>query len=203
MTSGMEPQNRKRKLIEPDFLLVAYASGYFPMAESAGGEIGWYSPDPRAIIDLEAFHIPRSLQLTLRKDLFRIEIDRDFESVIRECAKREETWISEEIVRSYVELHRLGYAHSLECWQHDALAGGLYGVALGAAFFGESMFSRKRDASKVALVHLVRRLKERGYLLLDTQFITPHLQRFGALEIPREEYLRQLKLALRKNCQFM
>jgi leucyl/phenylalanyl-tRNA--protein transferase len=199
----MEPQRTKRKLIEPDFLLVAYASGYFPMAESADGEINWYSPDPRAVIDLKAFHIPRSLQLTLRKELFRMEVDRDFESVIRECARREETWISEEIVQAYMELHKLGYAHSVECWQKDELVGGLYGVALGAAFFGESMFSRKRDASKVALVHLVRRLNDRGYLLLDTQFNTPHLQRFGALEISRDEYLKQLKTALRKYCQFV
>jgi len=121
----MEPQRTKRKLIEPDFLLVAYASGYFPMAESADGEINWYSPDPRAVIDLKAFHIPRSLQLTLRKELFRMEVDRDFESVIRECARREETWISEEIVQAYMELHKLGYAHSVECWQKDELVGGL------------------------------------------------------------------------------
>ena len=132
-----------------------------------------------------------------------MEVDRDFESVIRECARREETWISEEIVQAYMELHKLGYAHSVECWQKDELVGGLYGVALGAAFFGESMFSRKRDASKVALVHLVRRLNDRGYLLLDTQFNTPHLQRFGALEISRDEYLKQLKTALRKYCQFV
>lgn len=198
----MEHRHTKRSTIEPDFLLAAYASGYFPMAESADGEIGWYSPDPRAILDLGAFHITRSLRLTVKKEPFEILLNRDFERVMRECAKREETWISEEIIQSYVELRRLGTAHSVECWEDNELAGGLYGVALGGAFFGESMFSRKRDASKVALVHLVQRLNEKGYLLLDTQFITPHLRGFGAVEIPRHEYLKRLKVAVQKECRF-
>lgn len=198
----MEHRHTKRSTIEPDFLLAAYASGYFPMAESADGEIGWYSPDPRAILDLGAFHITRSLRLTVKKEPFKILLNRDFERVMRECAQREETWISEEIIQSYVELRRLGCAHSVECWEDNELAGGLYGVALGGAFFGESMFSRKRDASKVALVHLVQRLNEKGYLLLDTQFITPHLHGFGAVEIPRHEYLKRLKVAIQKECRF-
>ena len=191
------------RIIEPDFLLLAYCSGYFPMADAKSGEIGWYSPDPRAIIELEELKIPRSLKLTLKKNPFEIRLDRRFEEVMRACAEREDTWISEEIVQSYLQLHRLGLAHSVECWKNAELAGGLYGVAIGGAFFGESMFSRVRDASKVALVSLVNRLRDRGFELLDTQFITPHLARFGAKEIPREEYLARLKAALRKNCQFI
>ena len=198
----MEPRRPKRDVIQPDFLLAAYGSGYFPMADSADGEIGWYSPDPRAIIDLKTFHIPRSLQLTVKKKPFEILLNHDFEGVMRQCAQREETWISEEIIQSYIGLRRLGFAHSVECWENSALVGGLYGVALGGAFFGESMFSRKRDASKVALVHLVQRLNERGFVLLDTQFITPHLRMFGTSETPRAEYLRQLKIAVQKDCQF-
>jgi leucyl/phenylalanyl-tRNA--protein transferase len=191
------------RIIEPDFLLLAYCSGYFPMADSKSGEIGWYSPDPRAIIELEELKIPRSLKLTLKKNPFEIRLDRRFEEVMRACAEREDTWISEEIVQSYLQLHQLGLAHSVECRKNAELAGGLYGVAIGGAFFGESMFSRVRDASKVALVSLVNRLRDRGFELLDTQFITPHLARFGAKEIPREEYLTRLKAALRKNCQFI
>jgi leucyl/phenylalanyl-tRNA--protein transferase len=173
------------------------------MADSKSGEIGWYSPDPRAIIEPEELKIPRSLKLTLKKNPFEIRLDRRFEEVMRACAEREDTWISEEIVQSYLHLHQLGLAHSVECWKNAELAGGLYGVAIGGAFFGESMFSRVRDASKVALVSLVNRLRDRGFELLDTQFITPHLARFGAKEIPREEYLTRLKAALRKNCQFI
>ncbi len=188
--------------IDPVLLLRAYATGYFPMADHRDGEIGWYSPDPRAIIPLDTFHIPRSLSLTIKKDIFHVTVNTDFESVIRSCAGRPETWISEEIVLSYVALHRLGYAHSVECRKEDHLAGGLYGVALGGAFFGESMFSRHRDASKIALVALVERLKRQKFLLLDTQFLTPHLARFGALEIPRGEYLQQLQAALARHCTF-
>jgi leucyl/phenylalanyl-tRNA--protein transferase len=198
----MESRRSKRNAIEPDFLLMAYASGYFPMAESANGEIGWYSPDPRAIIDLGAFHVSRSLRLTLKKEPFEILLNRDLEAVMRQCAQRNETWISEEIIKSYLRLRELGFAHSVECWKGKELVGGLYGVALGGAFFGESMFSRKRDASKVALVHLVHRLNERGYTLLDTQFITPHLRGFGAVEVSRNDYLERLKNAIQKECRF-
>jgi leucyl/phenylalanyl-tRNA--protein transferase len=198
----MEPRRTKRNGIEPDFLLSAYASGYFPMADSAEGEIGWYSPDPRAIIELESLHVPRSLRLTVKKKPFEIQLNRNFEGVMRQCALREETWISEEIIQSYVALHQLGFAHSVECWKGSELAGGLYGVALGGAFFGESMFSRKRDASKVALVYLVERLNERGFTLLDTQFVTPHLRGLGAVEIPRQKYMERLKVAIQQNCRF-
>jgi leucyl/phenylalanyl-tRNA--protein transferase len=172
------------------------------MADSKTGEIYWYSPDPRAIFDLDEFHIPRSLKLTLKKQAFEIRINQRFEEVMRACAAREETWISETIIESYIQLHRAGIAHSVETWKEGTLVGGLYGVALRGAFFGESMFSRVRDGSKIALVYLVNRLKTRGFILLDTQFMTPHLQKFGAREISRDEYLKRLKKALKVTCLF-
>ena len=184
------------KLIDPEILLSAYASGYFPMADSRQGEIGWYSPDPRAIIPLDGLRISRSFKQILKKKNFQIRINTSFEEVIRRCAERADTWISEEIIQSYLELHRLGYAHSVESWKGDSLAGGLYGVAIGGAFFGESMFSRIKDASKVALVSLVERLNEKKYELLDTQFTTPHLARLGAIEISRKNYINILKKAI-------
>lgn len=188
--------------LTPELIVHAYRRGLFPMAD-ATGEIGWYSPDPRAVFPLDAFKIPKSLAKTVRAGKFEIRIDGDFEAVMRACGEREETWISEEIVRAYTALHRLGLAHSVEAWQGGALVGGLYGVALGGAFMGESMFSRATDASKVCLVHLVERLKGRGYTLLDSQFPTEHLMRFGQALIPRREYLRQLEAALRLPCRFV
>lgn len=188
--------------LTPELIVHAYRRGLFPMADDAG-EIGWYSPDPRAVFPLGAFKIPKSLAKTVRAGKFEIRIDGDFEAVMRACGAREETWISEEIVRAYTALHRLGLAHSVEAWQGGALVGGLYGVALGGAFMGESMFSRATDASKVCLVHLVERLKGRGYTLLDSQFPTEHLMRFGQALIPRREYLRQLEAALRLPCRFV
>lgn len=190
-------------VIPAELLLAAYAAGYFPMAHERSGEIAWYSPDPRAVLPLEAFTISRSLRQTFAKNLFALRVNTAFEEVIRECAGRKETWISEDIVQSYLALHRLGYAHSVEAWREDLLAGGLYGVALGGAFFGESMFSRAANASKVALVHLVERLRSRRFELLDTQFVTPHLARFGAVEIPREEYLARLRSAVTKQRRFV
>jgi len=198
----MKSPSSKPKTIEPDFLLMAYVNGYFPMAKPKSGAIQWYSPDPRAIFELTEFHIPRSLSLTIKKKQFEIEIDREFETVMRRCAERDETWISEGLLQSYLELHRLGFAHSVECWREKKLVGGLYGVSIAGAFFGESMFSIERNASKVALVHLVDRLKERKYELLDTQFLTPHLARFGAKEVPRTVYLMRLEQALNKKCVF-
>lgn len=195
--------NTGRTILEPELLLAAYAAGYFPMAVWQTGEIRWYSPDPRAVIPLDRLKISRSLRQTLKKNYFEIRFDSAFEAVIRNCAARVETWITEEIIQSYLELHRLGYAHSVEVWHDGSLAGGLYGVALGAAFFGESMFSRSRDGSKVALVALVGRLRERNFELLDTQWITPHLAGLGAIEIPRDEYLQRLKRALRKKRSFV
>lgn len=191
-------------MLTSERLLAAYAHGIFPMAINEEGEIGWFSPDPRAIIPLDdRFHIPHGLKRTLKRNPFEIAIDRDFESVIRACAERAEgTWISTEIIESYCQLHREGHAHSVEAWLGGELAGGLYGVHLGGAFFGESMFHRVADASKVALVALIERLRARGFRLLDTQWLTPHLARFGAYEIPRSEYLRRLRAALSRNCRF-
>lgn len=192
-----------QSIIESELLLAAYASGYFPMADSRFGNIRWFSADPRAIIPLNTFKVSRSLKQTIKKRIFEIRLNTAFEAVIRNCAARDETWISQEIVQSYLELHHRGYAHSVEAWHEKILAGGLYGVALGGAFFGESMFSRQHDASKVALVSLVNRLKERGFELLDTQFITPHLSRFGTIEIPKTEYIQMLKSAIRKQTSFI
>ncbi len=172
------------------------------MADPKTGQIGWYSPDPRTIFELEKFKIARSLRQTINKGTFEIRLDTRFEAVMRGCADREETWISEDIMRSYVRLYELGSAHSVEVWKDQQLAGGLYGVSIGGAFFGESMFSLVRDASKVALVALVERMRDRGFVLLDTQYTTPHLARFGAKEISREEYLRRLEQAIVKPCSF-
>lgn len=167
------------------------------------GDIGWFSPDPRAIIPLEAFHIPHGMKRALRKGEFEIRINQAFEKVMRACAAREETWINEEIIESYCALHRCGCAHSVEAWRDGEIVGGLYGVALGGAFFGESMFHTATDASKVALHSLVERLRARGYSLLDTQWITPHLELFGAIEIPRKAYLKRLVGSLRSECAFV
>ncbi|HVN47791.1 MAG TPA: leucyl/phenylalanyl-tRNA--protein transferase [Bacteroidota bacterium] len=199
----MQPRNQQQQSIDPQFLLTAYCSGYFPMADSETGAISWYSPDPRTIFELNEFRIPRSLKLTIKKHVFDIRINQQFEEVMRGCADRAETWISEPIIRSYVALHRMGFGHSVETWRDGSLVGGLYGVAINGAFFGESMFSRERDASKVALAYLVERLCERRYSLLDTQYLTPHLARFGAKEIPREEYLHRLEQTLQQHCTFI
>jgi leucyl/phenylalanyl-tRNA--protein transferase len=195
-------------MIDSDLLLSAYASGWFPMAVE-GGEIRWFSPDPRGILPIEHFHISRRLARLYRQGRFEIAIDRDFEQVIRSCAEvtRDSedpgTWITDQIIESYCDLHARGLAHSVECWRAGRLAGGLYGVALGGAFFGESMFHRETDASKVALIALVDRLRARGYVLLDTQWTTAHLEQFGAIEISRREYLRRLDRALRVSCRFV
>ncbi|HZS83455.1 MAG TPA: leucyl/phenylalanyl-tRNA--protein transferase [Stellaceae bacterium] len=193
--------------LTPELLLQAYAAGIFPMAESADDpELYWVDPVRRGILPLDAFHVPRSLRRTLRRDIFEIRCDTAFTAVMRGCAEpaadRRQTWINDEIIALYSELHRRGAAHSVEAWYEGALVGGLYGVELGAAFFGESMFSRVTDASKVALVHLVARLRRGGFTLLDTQFVTAHLQRFGAIEISRREYHARLAAALRRRAQF-
>ncbi len=187
--------------LTPELLLAGYRQGIFPMADEHG-EIGWYEPRWRAIIPLdERFHVPRRLARTVRSGVFTVTFDRAFSEVITACAEpapgRETTWISAEIIRAYCELHQLGYAHSVECWRDGELAGGLYGVALGGLFAGESMFHRVRDASKVALVHLVHHLRQNGFVLLDSQFIAgPHMLQFGTIEIPRAEYHRLLRVAL-------
>ena len=191
-------------MIDPALLVRAYREGIFPMALEDGG-VGWFSPDPRGILPLEDFHRPARLARTLRRGTFEIRVDTSFEDVLRACAEdREEgTWISEEIVEAYTALHRLGLAHSVEAWQGSAMAGGLYGVHLGGAFFGESMFHRATDASKVALAALVDRLVRRGFTLLDVQWVTPHLARFGAIEISRTEYLARLRRALERPRRFL
>ena len=189
-------------MISADLLLHAYRNAVFPMA-SPEGEIAWFSPDPRGIIPLdEGFRVPHGLRRALKKGAFEIRVDTAFETVMRQCAAREETWINEEIIASYVELHRRGHAHSVEAWLDGRLAGGLYGVTLGGAFFGESMYHEVTDASKVALHALVMRLRARGFELLDTQWLTPHLETFGAVEIPRAEYRERLLACAEKPCRF-
>ncbi len=184
-----------------DLLVAAYCQGLFPMAEE-DGTILWYDPDPRGILPLDAFHVPRRLAKTVRRAPFEIRVDTSFEAVMRECAatgpEREETWISGEMVHAYGELHRLGFAHSVESWLEGELVGGLYGVAIGGLFAGESMFSRVTDASKVALVHLVERLRASGFVLLDSQYLVgPHMRQFGAVEITASEYKCRLASAIR------
>lgn len=188
-------------MIPTELLLEAYRRGIFPMA-MANGEIGWFSPDPRAIIPLDEFHVPHGLKRTLRRNLFEIRIDTAFERVMEECARRDETWISKEIIASYCALHRHGFAHSVETWMDGELAGGLYGVSIGAAFFGESMFHRVTDASKVALWGLVERLRQNGFRLLEVQWITPHLKMFGAIEIPGHNYTKLLNQCTAERREF-
>ena len=188
--------------LAPDRLLAAYAAGAFPMADDEG-QIHWLAPDPRAVIELDAFKTSRSLRSVLRRGAFRVTFNRAFAEVVEACADRPKgTWISPEVVEAYGALHRLGFAHSVEAWKNDRLAGGLYGVAIGGAFFGESMFHRQGDASKVALASLVERMRQRGYLLLDVQFLTEHLRRCGAIEIPRCDYERRLIKAVQHACAF-
>ncbi|HYW15263.1 MAG TPA: leucyl/phenylalanyl-tRNA--protein transferase [Allosphingosinicella sp.] len=183
--------------IDPDLLLRAYAIGVFPMSDSRdAAEVFWVEPRRRAILPLDRFRLSRSLRKTIRSGEYRVTRDTAFVEVVRRCAEREETWINAEIEESYRLLHARGHAHSIECWHGEELAGGLYGVGLGAAFFGESMFSARRDASKVALAWLVARLNVGGYRLLDCQFMTDHLRSLGAVEIPQEDYLALLESAL-------
>ncbi len=187
--------------ITPDLLLRAYASGLFPMADSADDpDLFWVEPELRGVLPLDAFHIPKRLARTVRQAPFEIRFNTAFDAVVSACAEsvenRPSTWINSTITELYGALHRLGHAHSVEAWRDGELVGGLYGVSLRRAFFGESMFSRTTDASKVCLVHLVNRLRERGFVLLDTQFTTEHLKRFGAIDVPREDYAEMLAEAL-------
>ena len=182
-------------MIDPELLLQGYRLGVFPMAME-DDSIQWFSPDPRAILPLEDFHVPHALRRLVRKKVFGTTIDNAFSKVIEACAKREDTWINLEIIESYTRLHELGCAHSVEAWKDGRLAGGLYGVAVGGAFFGESMFHHVTDASKIALAALVEHLRARKFALLDTQWLTPHLQQFGGIEISRNHYLRLLDRAV-------
>lgn len=184
-------------------LLSAYRSGLFPMALDEAGHIGWFSPDPRGVIPIDdRFHISHGLRRTLKGATFEIRFDGDFFAVMQACATvHGKTWISQELLTSYGQLHREGHAHSVEAWREGRLAGGLYGVEIGGAFFGESMFHFQTDASKVALVALVERMRERGFKLLDTQWTTPHLKQFGAYEMPRADYMRTLEKAIDLPCR--
>lgn len=193
--------------VTPEMVLAAYARGIFPMGENRGDpRLFWVDPELRGILPLDRFHLSHRLARTVRQGRFRVAIDTDFAAVIAACAAprddHPETWINAPIAELFTELHRRGIVHSVECWRDDMLLGGLYGVSLGAAFFGESMFSRATDASKVALVHLVARLRRGGYKLLDVQFVTSHLAQFGVLEIPRSDYRRRLAAALAGQADF-
>ena len=193
--------------LTPDLLLKAYAIGIFPMAESRDdSELHWIDPEERGVLPLDEFHVPRRLKRLVRQRVFEVRCDSAFEDVVQACAEathnRPETWINPAIERLVGELYRMGFAHSVECWREGCLVGGLYGVSLGGAFFGESMFSREKDASKVALVHLVMRLKLGGFTLLDTQFTTTHLSQFGVREIAREAYRERLSQAISVPAKF-
>jgi leucyl/phenylalanyl-tRNA---protein transferase len=191
--------------LEPTFLLRAYAAGIFPMADHEG-RVSWYAPDPRAVLEHQDFRLSRSLRARIRRGWFTIRFDTAFEAVMRACAAPRQhdpgTWISEEFVEVYTLLHRHGFAHSVEAWRDGRLVGGLYGVSIGGAFMGESMFSRESDASKVCLARLVERLRTRGFVLHDVQFLTPHLQSMGAREIRRADYERRLGAAIAMDCTF-
>jgi leucyl/phenylalanyl-tRNA--protein transferase len=191
-----------KRALTVETLLSAYSQGIFPMADSRNSdEIMWFAPDPRCIIPLDGFHISKTLARMIRKDVFAVTTDRDFEGVMRACAEPRkadgDTWISDVIVDAYTKLFDMGHAHSVECWKDGELVGGLYGVSIGGVFCGESMFHRETDASKVALAHLIARMKRRGFALLDVQFQTPHLKSLGAIEISREAYLQRLDEAIR------
>ena len=193
--------------ITPELALKAYAAGIFPMADAQDAEeVFWVDPKQRGILPLNEFHLPRRLKRTLRRQPFVVTVDKAFAQVISACAEpqhqRENTWINHQIETLFIRLHTLGFAHSIECWRSEQLVGGLYGLSLGSAFFGESMFTRETDASKIALVHLVARLKAGGYSLLDTQFVTEHLKHFGACEISRDAYQRLLAAALAQSADF-
>lgn len=189
--------------LTPDLLLQAYASGIFPMAESReDDQVFWVDPTDRGILPLDSFHISRSLRRSILRDSYQIRTNTDFAGVVQGCADRDETWINATIFDLYMSLHLQGFAHSLEIWDGDALIGGTYGVALGGAFFGESMFSHRTNASKIALAYLVDRLRQGGFTLLDTQFLTPHLASLGGIEIPRAVYRKKLAAALQLDADF-
>ncbi len=193
---------KQPQTLDPWIVANAYARGIFPMADENDGSISWYAPDPRAILEHHNLHVSRSLRATIRKGIYEIRMDSAFEQVMRQCANRSSTWINEEFIKTYTYLYRHGYAHSVEAWHDGTMLGGLYGVTLGGAFMGESMFSYATDASKVCLVALVNHLKERGYVLHDTQFLTPHLASLGVTEIPRRVYEQRLRAALTLSCRW-
>jgi leucyl/phenylalanyl-tRNA--protein transferase len=191
-----------KDLLKPDNMLRLYASGAFPMADEKTGIINWYMPDTRTIISLDRFNIPRSTKKAIEEQNFEIKIDNDFEGVVAGCADRDSTWISDELIDAYRRLKKRGYIHTVETWKDEKLVGGLYGVTFRGAFFGESMFSKISQASKAALVALLKHLKEKDFVLLDVQYMTEHLKMFGAVEISFEEYTKLLHKAYTKVCEF-
>lgn len=192
----------KEDWLEPENMIRLYSRGAFPMADEITGEINWYLPEIRTIIPLNKYNIPRSLQKTLKENIFEFRYDYNFYEVIKGCADRNETWISDRLIKAYHELNKLGYVHTVETWQNGKLVGGLYGISYGGAFFGESMFSRVSQASKAALVKLLEHLNEKGFVMLDVQYMTPHLSMFGAKEISFEEFNSLLMQCYKKYCQF-
>lgn len=193
---------RRMPALEPRLLISAYCNGIFPMGME-NGRLTWFSPDPRGILPVADFKIPRSVRAELRRRGCEIRVNTAFDEVLRGCGQRKETWITQEIIQSYELLHKLGQAHSVETWENGELIGGLYGVSVGGAFFGESMFSRRSGGSKAALVWLMQHLRQKGFLLHDTQWTTEHLAMFGGCEIPREEYLKILARAVVMNVRFL
>lgn len=187
--------------LTPEMIIKAYSMGIFPMGDD-DGRIRWYSPDPRCIFDFDTFHVPKRLARTYRSGVFEMRVNYAWDAVLAHCANRDTTWITPQIFSAYRKLHELGMAHTVEAYKDGKLVGGLYGVSVGGAFMGESMFHTETDASKVCLVYLVQRMKERGFVLLDSQFMTDHLATLGAIEIPRDEYLERLRRALVLKCQF-
>ncbi len=183
-------------ILNVESLLVAYANGFFPMADEFDGEIYWHCPDPRAIFPIRRVKPSRSLRQFLKKSDYYCKIDSNFEAVIKNCANRPSTWINEEIIKAFIELHKVGFAHSVETYENGVLIGGLYGVSIGGAFFGESMFSVKTNASKTAFFHLIERLKRKNFILLDSQYINDFTERLGAIQVKKETYMRLLKAAL-------
>ena len=192
----------REEWLEPDNMIRLYSRGAFPMADEITGEINWYMPEIRTIIPLNNYNIPRSLKKILKDEIFEFRYDRNFISVVKGCADRNETWISDQLIKAYLELYKLGYVHTVETWKNGKLVGGLYGISYGGAFFGESMFSKISQASKAALVKLLERLNEKEFIMLDVQYITPHLKMFGAKEIPFEEYNSLLLECYKRNCTF-
>jgi leucyl/phenylalanyl-tRNA--protein transferase len=198
----VEPQIKAARELPLDVLRAAYRGGWFPMGERGSRLLEWFSPDPRGVLPLTGLHVPARLGRIVRSGRFEIRVDSAFRTVLDRCAERDDTWISDVIKESYTALHLEGEAHSVECWREGRLAGGLYGVAIGGAFFGESMFHEETDASKVALVALVERLRARDFVLLDLQWVTPHLAQFGAINVRRHAYLQLLERALARRCGF-
>jgi leucyl/phenylalanyl-tRNA--protein transferase len=190
-----------KELLKPGNMLRLYASGAFPMADESG-RINWFMPETRTIIPLDDYNIPRSLKKNITKSDFKFKLDHDFPSVVKKCADRESTWISDELIEAYMRLHKLGHVHTVETWLNGKLVGGLYGVTFRGAFFGESMFSKVSQASKAALIKLIEHLNEKDFVLLDVQYMTPHLKMFGAVEINFEEYSSLLDIAYTRACEF-